>query len=60
MSELDDIRRQYESGHLDSIKEDLGRFICAHRSLISDYRMTAAWLTGKLDRELAEAGVPLE
>ena len=38
MSELDDIRRQYESGHLDSIKEDLGRFICAHRSLISDYR----------------------
>ena len=38
MSELDDIRRQYESGHLDSIKEDLGRFICAHRTRISDYR----------------------
>jgi hypothetical protein len=29
-------------------------------SLISDYRMTAAWLTGKLDRELAEAGVPVK
>ena len=26
-------------------------------SLISDYRMTAAWLTGHLDRELAEAGI---
>jgi len=26
-------------------------------SLVSDYRMTAAWLTGSLDRELAEAGV---
>ena len=38
MSELDDIRRQYESGQLDSIKEDLGRFICAHRSRILDYR----------------------
>ena len=38
MSELDDIRRQYESGQLDSIKEDLGKFICAHRSRICDYR----------------------
>jgi hypothetical protein len=38
VSELDDIRRQYESGQLDSIKEDLGRFICAHRTRISDYR----------------------
>ena len=38
MSELDDIRRQYESGQLDSIKEDLGRFICAHRARIFDYR----------------------
>ena len=26
-------------------------------SLVSDYRMMAAWLTGRLDRELAEAGV---
>ena len=38
MSELDDIRRQYESGQLDSIKEDLARFICAHRSRIQEYR----------------------
>jgi len=38
VSELDDIRRQYESGQLDSIKEDLGRFICAHRARICDYR----------------------
>ena len=38
MSELDDIRRQYESGKLDSIKEDLGKFICAHRSRICEYR----------------------
>ena len=38
MSELDDIRRLYESGKLDSIKEDLGKFICAHRTRICDYR----------------------
>lgn len=39
MSELDDIRRMYESGKLDSIKEDLGKFICAHRTRICDYRV---------------------
>jgi hypothetical protein len=38
VSDLDDIRRQYESGQLDSIKEDLARFICAYRSRIQDYR----------------------
>jgi len=38
VSELDDIRRQYEKGQLDSIKEDLGKFICAHRTRIQDYR----------------------
>ena len=38
MSEIDDIRRQYESGQLDSIKEDLARFICAHRSRLLEYR----------------------
>jgi hypothetical protein len=38
VSELDDIRRQYESGQLDSIKEDLSRFICAHKSRILEYR----------------------
>ena len=38
MSELDNIREQYESGKLDSIKEDLGRFIISHRGKILDYR----------------------
>jgi hypothetical protein len=38
VSEIDEIRRQYESGQLDSIKEDLSRFICAHRSRIQEYR----------------------
>jgi hypothetical protein len=39
VSELDDIRRRYESGQLDSIKEDLARFIVAHRSRIQEYRV---------------------
>jgi len=38
VSEIEDIRRQYESGQLDSIKEDLARFIVAHRSRIQEYR----------------------
>jgi len=38
VSELDDIRRQYESGQLDSIKEDLKHFITLHRSKILAYR----------------------
>ena len=38
MSEIDDIRKQYEAGQLDSIKEDLGHFICAHRTKIQEYR----------------------
>ena len=38
MSELDNIRRQYDSGQLDSIKEDLARFICTHKTRISEYR----------------------
>jgi hypothetical protein len=38
VSDLDEIRRQYESGQLDSIKEDLARFICAYRSRIQEYR----------------------
>ena len=39
MSELEDIRRQYESGQLESIKEDLARFIVAHRPRIQEYRV---------------------
>lgn len=38
MSEIDDIRKQYELGKLDSIKEDLALFICAHRARILEYR----------------------
>lgn len=38
MSDIDDIRQQYESGKLDSIKEDLGLFICTHRTKILGYR----------------------
>ena len=38
MSEIDDIRKQYEAGQLDSIKADLGHFICLHRSKILSYR----------------------
>ena len=38
MSELDDIRQQYESGHLDSIKDDLKHFICLNRTKILAYR----------------------
>jgi len=39
LSELENIRRQYQSGQLDSIKEDLARFICAHRTRICEYRV---------------------
>jgi len=38
VSELDDIRQQYESGQLYSIKQDLGHFICLHRPKILAYR----------------------
>lgn len=38
MSEIDEIRRRYEAGQLDSIKVDLERFILAHRLHIAAYR----------------------
>lgn len=38
MSELDEIKRQYESGKLDSIKQDLERFIARHRAEMAAYR----------------------
>jgi hypothetical protein len=38
MSELDEIREKYESGKLDSIKEDLERFLVAHRGDIAACR----------------------
>ncbi len=38
MSELDEIRRKYESGQLDHIKADLERFLTAHRQEIDCFR----------------------
>ena len=38
MSEIDEIRRKYEAGQLESIKEDLERFLVAHRAEIAAYR----------------------
>ena len=37
-SEIDEIRRKYDAGELDSIKQDLERFICAHKADIVRYR----------------------
>lgn len=34
MSELDDIREQYEGGRLEALKADLERFLAAHRDRI--------------------------
>ena len=34
MSELDDIREQYEQGRFEALKGDLERFLCAHRDRI--------------------------
>ncbi len=38
MSELDEIREKYERGELDKVKEDLERFLLAHRQSIREYR----------------------
>jgi len=38
MSEIDEIRRKYESGQLDVIREDLERFLRAHREQILRFR----------------------
>lgn len=37
-SEIEEIRRKYDAGQLDSIKDDLERFICAHKADIVRYR----------------------
>lgn len=36
--EINEIRREYEAGRLDPIKEDLARFIASHRADIARYR----------------------
>lgn len=38
MTELDEIRLEYEAGRLETIKQDLERFLLAHRSEIADCR----------------------
>lgn len=37
-SEIDEIRRRYEAGELETIRQDLDRFIQAHKGEISTYR----------------------
>lgn len=44
MSELDEIRRRYEAGELDGIREDLRRFIGAHREGIAAFQQQRARL----------------
>ena len=38
MAEIDEIREDYEAGRLEEIKQDLERFILAHRARIEAYR----------------------
>ncbi len=38
MSEIDEIRRKYDAGWFEEIKQDLERFIVAHRDAIAKYR----------------------
>ena len=38
MTELEEIRRKYDSGELEPIKEDLARYLVAHRAEIAAWR----------------------
>jgi len=38
MSEIEEIRRKYESGELDGLKRDLERFLASHRDRIRQFR----------------------
>lgn len=42
MSELDEIREKYEAGRLDALRQDLERFLVAHRAEIALYRKDQA------------------
>jgi len=53
MSEIEAIRRDYESGRLDLLKEDLARFLCAHRADILRFREEQAGRGLALDGESA-------
>ena len=48
MTELDEIQLEYEAGRLDSIKEDLQRFLRAHRAEIAAWRAEQARAAGGL------------
>jgi len=45
-------------GHFFVEKNEPATFKYPLWSLISDYRMALAWLTGRLGKELAKAGIP--
>ncbi|HYF00291.1 MAG TPA: hypothetical protein VEJ18_15320 [Planctomycetota bacterium] len=53
MSELDEIRRKYESGQLDAMRDDLAQFIVAHRSRIAAFRADEEARGVPLDDETA-------
>jgi hypothetical protein len=53
MSEIDGIRMDYEAGRLESLKEDLARFLCAHRSDIARFREEQSGKGLALDGESA-------
>lgn len=38
MSEIEEIRQKYDAGQLEAIKQDLERFVVAHRGAIAKYR----------------------
>jgi hypothetical protein len=38
MSEIDEIRQKYDAGQLEAIKQDLERFVVAHRGAVATYR----------------------
>lgn len=53
MSELDEIRRKYESGQLDEMREDLAKFLVAHRTRIAAFRADEEARGVPLDDETA-------
>lgn len=53
MSELDEIREKYEAGRLETLRQDLGRFLVAHRSEIAAWRADQKARGIELDDEQA-------
>jgi hypothetical protein len=46
MGEIDEIRRRYEAGELESIRQDLTKFIRAHREAIRSFQQHRSRLGG--------------